>query len=240
MRGSVLVTVIATVLTLCGAQTAGAQEAIDEGRSRQSPESRQEASPPRSSVIASRSWFGVWAAHSVASGAVLGSVPDSRLSAVALRYSRVLLPTPRQDPTAFGGPVLLYTVDLVPVTRLHIPEDARPERFFPEGSRQGAFAASGVGSYPVGLRLTFRPRTRVRPFVAGQAGLLYFAETVPDERGRQLNFAAGIGTGLQILFSRGLSLTAGYRYHHLSNGFRGSINPGLDANLLYLGVETGL
>jgi opacity protein-like surface antigen len=70
--------------------------------------------------------------------------------------------------------------------------------------------------------------------------MLYFGAAVPDERGRRLNFAVGIGAGLQVLLLSGLSVTAGYRYHHLSNGFRGSINPGLDANLLFLGVDTGL
>ena len=189
----------------------------------------------------SRSRIGVWGARSVASGSVLGAIPDSRLGVVGLQYSRVLLPTPQQDPSAYTGPLLSYTADLVPLARLHIPEAARPERLFSAAAvGPGSFSTSGVGAYPVGLRVTFRARARLRPYVAGHTGALYFGDAVPDTRGQQLNFAAGIGAGLQALPSGRVSLTVGYRYHHLSNGFRGSINPGLDAHLFYLGVGTGL
>lgn len=177
----------------------------------------------------------------MASGTVLGAIPDGRLGVVGLRYSRVLLPAPTQDPTAYAGPILSYTADLVPVAHLHIPAEARPERFAAAAPPQrGPLSTSGVGAYPIGLRVTFRSRTRFRPYVAGHTGALYFEKVVPDERGRQLNFTVGVGVGLQALLSRRISLTVGYRYHHLSNGFRGSINPGLDANLLFFGVDTGL
>jgi opacity protein-like surface antigen len=137
--------------------------------------------------------------------------------------------------------MLSYTADLVPVAHLHIPAEARPERFVSAALPQrGPLSTSGVGAYPIGLRATFRPRTRLRPYVAGHTGALYFEDVVPDERGRRLNFTVGVGVGLQALLSRRVSLIVGYRYHHLSNGFRGSINPGLDANLLFFGVDTGL
>jgi opacity protein-like surface antigen len=45
-----------------------------------------------------------------------------------------------------------------------------------------------------------------------------------------------VGAGVRVVLTPTLTLTAGYRYHHLSNGFRGQINPGVDANLFRLGV----
>jgi hypothetical protein len=46
-----------------------------------------------------------------------------------------------------------------------------------------------------------------------------------------------VGAGLRLVLTTRTTLTVGYRYHHLSNGFRGKINPGVDANLVYLGVS---
>jgi len=241
VRGPVFVTLIATVLTLGGVRGSPAQEVSSGNRGLDSSSPSQRAPAPLSPGFDARSRIGVWGARSVASGSVLGAIPDSRLAVVGLRYSRVLLPTPQQNPRAYTGPLLSYTADLVPLARLHIPEAARPDRLFSAVAvGNGSFSTSGVGAYPVGLRVTFRVRTRLRPYVAGHTGALYFGDAVPDTRGRRLNFAAGIGAGLQALSSRGFSLTVGYRYHHLSNGFRGSINPGLDAHLFYLGVGTGL
>jgi len=241
VRGLVLVTLIATVLTLGGVRDGNAQGGSGKNRGLESRSSTQRAVGPPTPVFNARSRIGVWAARSVASGSVLGAIPDGHLGVVGLRYSRVLLPTPQQDPTTYIGPLLSYTADLVPLARLHIPAAARPESFSAASVLDsGSFSSSGVGAYPVGLRVTFRPRARLRPYVAGHTGALYFGNAVPDSRGRHLNFAVGLGTGLQALLSRRFSVTVGYRYHHLSNGFRGSINPGLDAHLFYLGVDTGL
>ena len=94
--------------------------------------------------------------------------------------------------------------------------------------------------YPIGIRVAFRSQHRVRPFLAGHTGILYFFDRIPDDRGQKTNFAAGLGGGLTVSFPAGTNLTIGYRYHHISNGFRGSINPGLDANVVYLGVGKSL
>ena len=196
--------------------------------------SGQPASPSRTEI-------GAWVARTFSGGSVLGSLPGGRLDLLGLRYTRRLIPTGEQTASRFDGPSLTYTADLIPVARLHIPKDATPDRFFlGNNPEERALSTTGVGAYPLGLRVTFRSRERVRPFIAGHTGGLYFADPVPDLRGRRFNFAVGIGAGVRVALPHRLSLTLGYRYHHLSNGFRGSINPGLDANLLYLVVGTGL
>jgi hypothetical protein len=218
VRRPVLVAVIIVVFLLGGSGVASAQ-------------------PTRSS----QTRIGVWVARSFSAGSVLGTLPGGRLDLLGLRYARRLIPTGEQAASRFDGPSLTYTADLIPVARLHIPKDATPDRFFPGNNpEKRALSTTGVGAYPLGLRVTFRFRERVRPFIAGHTGGLYFADPLPDPRGRRFNFAVGIGTGVWVALPHRLSLTLGYRYHHLSNGFRGSINPGLDANLLYLVVGTGL
>jgi hypothetical protein len=192
-------------------------------------------------AFTSRTQLGAWGARTFSGGAVLGSLPGGRLDLLGLRYARRLIPTGEQAASRFDGPSLTYTADLIPVARLHIPQDATPDLFFLADNPEGrALSTTGVGAYPLGLRVTFRFRERVRPFIAGHTGGLYFSDPMPDPRGRRLNFAVGIGAGVRVALLHRLSLTLGYRYHHLSNGFRGSINPGLDANLLYLLVGTGL
>jgi opacity protein-like surface antigen len=190
---------------------------------------------------APRTRLGAWVARTVSPGSILGALPDGRLDLLGLRYARRLIPTARRPPTSFDGPTLTYTADLIPVARLHVPAGAMPNLLYlADDGQPTALSTYGLGAYPLGVQVTFRFREGVRPFVAGHTGGLYFLESVPDPRGQHFNFAAGIGAGVELALPRGTSVTLGYRYHHLSNGFRGSINPGLDANLLYLLVDTAL
>jgi len=160
---------------------------------------------------------------------------------IGIRYHRLLLPTARQARDAYDAPTLTYTADLVPVVGLHIPREATTGSFFPSGPQTGAaLTTTGVGLYPMGLRMQFAAAPRFRPYVDGQTGFLYFFDPVPDERGRSFNFAAALGGGVSVTLSGRWTLRLGYRYHHLSNGFRGSINPGLDVHLLYFGLGAGL
>jgi len=66
---------------------------------------------------------------------------------------------------------------------------------------------------------------------------VYVGQPIPSERGAQVNFTFNVGAGVRVVLTPDLLLSAGYRYHHLSNGFRGQINPGVDANLLYFSVS---
>lgn len=195
------------------------------------PDQPSPGPPPR---IRLQLWYG----HSARPVRLLGTISDSRLRLLGLRLYRRLLPTSAQLADGYDAPTLTYTADLIPFASVHIPESAAPSAYFSQGS--GALSTNGIGLYPVGLQVGFRPVTRVRPFLAGHTGVLYFFDPVPDERGKQLNFAVGIGGGVEVSIGSRTTLALTYRYHHISNGFRGSINPGLDANVLYLGVGVAL
>jgi len=160
---------------------------------------------------------------------------------IGLRYHRLLVPPP-PDP-ATHGPTLTYTVDIfpaffvsIPPKTVSVPPSGRPSNDAETSVYQQGLDTYGVGASPAGLRVTFRTANRVQPFVAGSTGLLYFVDALPNERGKHLSFMFDVGAGVQVVLTSNLILTAGYRYLHLSNGFRGQINPGIDANLLYLGV----
>ena len=96
---------------------------------------------------------------------------------------------------------------------------------------------TGAGLSPVGFQLNFRRRERVQLFAQGSGGFLYFGERIPDERGAQFNFTADFGGGVQWKTGARRAWTVGYRYHHVSNGYRADVNPGFDSNLFYVGFS---
>ncbi len=64
---------------------------------------------------------------------------------------------------------------------------------------------------------------------------MYFKKPFPDERGVPFNFTLELGGGIEIIILENISLTAGYKYHHMSNGQFGEVNPGVDSNIFYTG-----
>lgn len=192
-------------------------------------------------ALSPRSRISLWYGGSVGTGAVLGEIEKGRMQLLGIRYHHLLLPAADRDRASYEAPRLTYTADLIPLTQLHIPKKGAPGAFFSGGADSGVpLTTYGMGGYPLGLHLQLQNAGRVHPFFTGHTGLLYFRDRVPDERGRRLNFAVAFGGGVHIPLRSRLSLRLEYRYHHLSNGFRGSINPGFDVNVLYFGVGTAL
>lgn len=178
----------------------------------------------------------VWGGGSFATGGPIGNVPRAQLRLLGLRYEHLLVPS-SLDSTP-KGPTLTYTVDVLPILHLTIPPRAIsiPPLDDESSTRNRGLATYGVGISPAGLRMTYRITKRVQPFVGGSTSITYFTASVPAPRGKPLNFMFDLGAGVQVILTPDLLLTVGYRYHHLSNGFRGQINPGVDANLLHFGV----
>ena len=199
------------------------------------------ASPSSVPGALSPNSVGVWVGGSFASGGPIGNVPQSRVGMIGLRYRHRLVPA---SSTAKTGLTLTYTVDVFPLLALSIPPNT--VSFPPEGGELGGPSESalqkwgldtyGFGTSPAGLRLSAPVTDRVKPFISGSTGLLYFVRSLPNEWGRHLNFMFDVGAGMEVVLTSDLHLSLGYHYHHLSNGFRGRINPGIDAHLLHLGV----
>jgi hypothetical protein len=74
--------------------------------------------------------------------------------------------------------------------------------------------------------------------VGGTAGFLVFSKPVPFANARKLNATLDVGVGLEVAVGRRWRAIGGYKFHHLSNAGTGDINPGLNANLWYLGTLT--
>jgi hypothetical protein len=176
--------------------------------------------------------FGLWGGGSFSGPTLIGKTEGTRLGLFALRYARVLA---RGDNLA-----LKYTLDAVPVALLSYPLETPagapppPTGFAVLKERR---KITGAGLSPVGFQVNFRRRERVQPFAQASGGFLYFGEPVPDARGAQFNFTADFGGGVQWKTGARRAWTVGYRYHHVSNGFRAGVNPGFDSNLFYAGFS---
>jgi hypothetical protein len=169
--------------------------------------------------------FSVWGGGSFSSPTLIGKTEETRLAILGLRYARVLA---RGDNLA-----LKYTFDAVPVAFLSYPGGVPSTT--PASERRKTI--TGAGLSPVGFQLNFRRRERIQPFAQASGGFLYFGERVPDERGAQFNFTSDFGGGVQWKTGARRAWTVGYRYQHISNGYRADVNPGFDSNLVYVGFS---
>lgn len=100
--------------------------------------------------------------------------------------------------------------------------------------KAGSF--SGFGVTPIGFQLNWQKENTVQPFFKSSTGFMYLGDQIPDKRGTQFNFTLELGGGLEFVVARHFSFTLGYKYHHMSNGQFGDINPGIDSNIFYTGI----
>lgn len=175
--------------------------------------------------------FGVIGGTSVNTPTLIGTVEDSRLTFLALRYGRVI-GTP-------GRVAVEYTVDLVPLTLV-----SRPEFVFTQQPGTGFFTVErrrrtvyGAGASPVGFKFNFRRDKRVQPFASTSGGVLYFAKQVPAPGSSQFNFTFEFSGGVQLFTHSRRAVTLGYKLQHVSNANTATFNPGLDANVIYGGFS---
>ncbi|MEX0994639.1 MAG: acyloxyacyl hydrolase [Balneolaceae bacterium] len=69
------------------------------------------------------------------------------------------------------------------------------------------------------------------PYLSGGLGFLLFSQKFPNNDGTRFNATLEAGAGYQIYLGEQVSLDIEYRFHHMSNGETGQVNPGIDSNL---------
>jgi len=186
------------------------------------PASAQEIKPP-AAAPAARHEFSLLGGMSPSSPVVIGTSRHRKFSAVSLRYSRLLM-----DRQHFA---LRYTFDVLPLARLTQPRNidghdvAGRERIF------------GAGFAPLGLQLNLRNHRALQPFVAASAGSIWFTRPAPASDAAKFNFMFDLGAGVQFRQTRQRVFTVGWKYHHISNGYRIPVNPGIDSNVFYTGIS---
>ncbi|MFL6375386.1 MAG: acyloxyacyl hydrolase [Pyrinomonadaceae bacterium] len=172
----------------------------------------------------------VWGGYSPTSttsiGAV-GRVPNAHFGMFAVRYARRL-----HD----GDNVKIrWTIDGIPAAFLSYPDfEISGTPPVARSVRENRYA---WGFTPAGVQFNFRNKKKYQPFADISAGMLFFHHIVPNFGGTKLNFTPAIGAGLEIENSNGTSFTVGYKFLHVSNANRGTSNPGIQNNLIYVGYK---
>lgn len=161
----------------------------------------------------------LWAGFGFDSYALWGKTPDTRTQYIGLGYNRKLW--------ANAQAVLEYKV------RIDLYSNYSYPAFNQNGKRS---SLSGLGVAPLGFQLNFLARKPVQPFLNTSAGITFLDNPFPDLRGEKINFTLSAGGGLEFQLSSSVSLSLGVKYHHLSNGDRGQVNPGIDSNIYYTSI----
>jgi hypothetical protein len=180
--------------------------------------------------------LGVWGGYSFDSPHVFGVTSDRRLGLVAFRYARKWHTWQKVS--------LEYKVDIFPLALVDQPKIVTipvpgppPETIYFNSGREAVY---GGGISPIGLKLNILPHRRFQPFVESSIGFVIAVRPIPfDVPGEdQFNFTFDFGAGFERFnSSRSRSWRLGYRYQHISNAYRSSINPGMDGNVIFFGYS---
>ncbi len=169
-----------------------------------------------------RSELGVGFGYSPISTHGIGVSPERQFMLATITYSHVL--------TGDEDTVLKYRFSLVPAA------------FVRHGTVAGLNGTTllpqttyGGGAEPIGLQVNWRRSTHVQPYIGATGGFLYFTDQVPVPDSSQYNFTFSFGGGIELLNSGRGTLRLGYRFHHLSNGYTGDVNPGIDSHIIEIG-----
>jgi hypothetical protein len=181
------------------------------------------------------------------SGVAVQSHLDTRLGQRAYRHF-YLLGVRRSWAVATRGQATLdYTLDAIPgALTTAVPEyrvvmpPCPPGCFRPPTVTLAWHTAVGIGLAPLGVQARFFPLGAIQPFLEGNVGFLWFTRHVADPEGTNLNFAAQAGGGVQIRVARRSRLTISLQHHHLSNAGTGRANPGLNSDILFVGLARAL
>jgi hypothetical protein len=133
-----------------------------------------------------------------------------------------------------------YAPEVVPL--LLVSNNPKYQRF-PDGSggqiviEDGRGPVAGFGISPLGVEAQARLGRRWRGYGAGDAGVVWFTREVPVAYARALNYTLEFGGGVLWQYCPRQSLRVGYKFHHVSNAFTATQNPGIDAAVFLVGME---
>lgn len=180
--------------------------------------------------------FGIWGGYSFDSPHVFGVTSGRRLGLLALRYGRTI--------HSWQSTSLEYTIDIFPMEIVDQPTVLTVVNTGPPSMTYyvniGREAVYGGGVNPIGLKLNLLRQHQFQPYLASSLGLVTSVRPVPlDVPGEdQFNFTFDLQAGFQRFnSSRDRAWMFGYRFQHISNAGRSSINPGMDANVIFVGYS---
>jgi hypothetical protein len=177
--------------------------------------------------------WGLWAGYSFSNPTLIGSTTNRQCANAGLRFGYVF--------ATKGNVTFEYTLDVVPAAILVQPPG---NQFAMETGNvslvgKGRSAVYGFGVLPAGFKLAFARRRSLQPFFAVTTGMVYSMQKIPFPitDATRTNFTFEVGGGVQWMKSARKAFILGYKFAHISNAYRTSVNPGVDANMVYMGFS---
>lgn len=171
---------------------------------------------PKPSASQQLNELSFWAGFAFDSYRLWGTTPDATLQSYGLQYNRKLF--------RWKGAQLEYNLLISAYSKFSYPE-------FKVGRPRNTL--SGVGVTPLGFQVNFFDSATIQPFLNSSGGFMLLDDPFPDQRGEKFNFTFSLGSGLEFMLSNSISLSVGLKYHHISNGDMGQVNPGIDSAVFY-------
>jgi hypothetical protein len=104
-----------------------------------------------------------------------------------------------------------------------------------EQQYQNRKSVLGVTVSPLGLSATTAMGAKTNLILGAAAGMGFFPHNVPVPNSRRVNVVLEWGGAFTYDISPTQALELGYKFHHISNAYTSEHNPGVDANLFFLG-----
>jgi len=112
--------------------------------------------------------------------------------------------------------------------------------FFDERVIDSVGTVAGFGGSPIGFEGRLHAGPRLRLYIATAAGFLVFTRATPDPYARKFNYSFEFGGGLDWRADDTWILRVGYKFHHFSNGNSALSNPGVDGEVVMIGLARGV
>lgn len=95
------------------------------------------------------------------------------------------------------------------------------------------------GANPIGFKLNLRAHHKFQPYLNTNGGFLFSTRDIPVDQTSSFNFDFEFGAGLETYLSAIRSVRIGYAFHHISNGYIVSFDPGIDNGLIEVTYSFG-
>ena len=188
--------------------------------------------------------FGVSYGRRLWMGRIVNWQYNGELLPVALESDPVVYQTQTFiAPSIFAG--LTQTVPLVPVSACQPGKGTVTEGNGGEDivynyvNTCGRRWTMGEAVSPIGMQFNFRPRRKTQPFVIAHGGYMFSTQPIPTADAGSFNFTFDLGAGIEMYRSKSRSVSAEFRYHHISNHDTAGENPGIDNGLFQVTYSFG-
>lgn len=101
------------------------------------------------------------------------------------------------------------------------------------------FTTQGFAMAPFGAQMKYAGWNRIQPTARLLGGLIYFDKPFPDARGLRVNFTYELTLGMEVPIYKKIKWFSAYTFFHHSNAELGRVNPGMDNNMLVMGLQIG-